>query len=73
MKKILNFDWKIIDSRENVTSIKLHNQCDTFYINNQVELNEYYRFIRLRQTGKSTGDYDFLCLNSFEVFGKLIE
>lgn len=66
-------DWKVIDSRSNVLSIQKKNQIATFDINQQFSPNECYRYIRLRQTGKSTGNFNYLIISALEFFGKLIE
>ena len=65
-------NWTIIDSRENVTSLQKANQLDTFEIKNEIPTKESYRYIRLRQTGKSTGNCEYLTLTAFEIFGDLI-
>lgn len=57
-------DWRVIDSRSDVKSLRNKNQIDTFDIQNKLDPNERFRFIRLRQTGKSTGDYCFFSYRS---------
>ena len=66
-------EWIVVDSRQNVTNIQKSNQIDTFKIKKQISSNASYRFIRLRQTGKSTGNSNHLMLAAFEIFGALIE
>lgn len=64
-------EWKIIDSRKNVTTLQNSNATGSFEINEK--LNDSFRFIRLRQTGKSTDNYDYLIISAIEFFGTLIK
>ena len=68
-------DWRTIDSRQNVTSISKQNQSDTFEIGTKLTSNEYYRYIRLRATGNTSGgtDYNNIAFSSLEFFGTLIK
>lgn len=66
-----NDDWRLIDKRENVASLSKSSATETFDIQTQLTSNESYRYIRLRQTGKSTGDYNYLVISSLEYFGYL--
>jgi hypothetical protein len=62
----LHFD-KIIDRRDNNTEANSEHPIGTF----SVSCGDYYRAIRLRQTGKNqNGDYRVI-LNAFEIFGDL--
>ena len=67
-------DWKIIDSRENVTSLAKRDQSDTFEVGLQLSRNENYRYVRFRSTGKTSGEncYNFI-ISSLEFFGTLKE
>lgn len=66
-------DWKIVDSRTNATSLQKGNQLDTFEIGQKLHNNESYRFIRLRQTGQSTYNSNYLVISALEYFGELLE
>lgn len=65
-------DWVILDSRQNEISIQKVNKKVTFEIKNH-ENNESFRFIRFRQTGKSSNNYEYLTLMSLEFFGTLVK
>lgn len=65
-------DWRTIDSRQNVTSISKRNQSDTFDIVTRLTSKEYYRYIRLRATGDTSGGgYSNIAFSSLEFFGTL--
>lgn len=67
------FDWKILDSRNEVTELDDGNKCCTFNVQLMLNDDESYRFLRLRQTGPNTqnGNYYFLTLAGLEFFGVL--
>lgn len=66
-------DWKVLDSRENVTILDDGNKSYTFDIQNPLNPEESYRYLRLRQTGPNTqkGNFYFLTLSALEYFGIL--
>lgn len=66
-------DWKVIDSRINVKSVSKRSQYDTFDISTPLSDREYYRYIRFRSTGKTSGDCNHLAITLLEYFGYLIE
>lgn len=66
-------DWKIIDSRQNVTSVSSPNQSDTFNIGQKLANEESYRYVRFRSTGDSSGDCGCIVISSLEYFGALIK
>ena len=61
-------DWKILDKKDNNKTVNGINTCYTFNINEQ---DEYYRYLRIRQTGKNSSGYDFFCFSGLEYFGKI--
>lgn len=65
-------DWKVLDSQNNVTCLNSISVFSTFKIKENLSSDEYYRFLRLRQTGKNFAGNDQLCLNSLEYFGSII-
>lgn len=62
-------DWKILDTHE--SEAQRAGQTATFNIRTNLEPNESYRYLRLRQTGHSTRKFNFLTLTSIEFFGTL--
>ena len=58
--------WDIIDVRNS------GEDCG-FWVPNTMECNQpsdkYYRYVRLRQTGKNSNGSDYLCLSEIELFG----
>lgn len=66
-------DWKEIDSRRNITTFSEANQSDTYKIKAKLQSNESYRYIRFKQTGPSSQNYNQLAISSLEFFGGLIK
>lgn len=66
-------DWKILDSRNDISILDDGNVTHTFDIQNELEENESYRFLRLRQTEPNTqgNNFYFLTLSALEYFGVL--
>ena len=64
-------DWRAIDTRQNVTSISKRNQSDTFSIGTHLSSDEFYRFVRLRSTGRTSGNCSNIIFSSLEFFGEL--
>ena len=65
------FDWKILDTRSEVTCLDDKNAVHTFEIQPPLPKNECYRFIRIRQTGFNTGDNYYFTLSVLEFFGSI--
>jgi hypothetical protein len=63
----LRFDH-IIDRRDNNSEANSEHPIGTF----SVSCGEFYRSIRLRQTGKNQKGNDYLVLDAFEIFGELM-
>ncbi|KAK8848292.1 hypothetical protein M9Y10_019352 [Tritrichomonas musculus] len=63
-------DWTILDERNNYNGIEGMNVCYAFEMKEQTE---FYRYLRIRQTGKNSSNYDYLCLSGLEYFGRLLE
>lgn len=59
-----------MDERTNDMSLNYNDKTNTFLINNS---QEYYRYIRLFQTGPGTYGVDCICISALEYFGTLIE
>lgn len=66
-------EWKEIDSHSYDSTLNDRNVIATFVV--KKENDEFYRFVRLRQTGCSWGKYSIdvytLCFKYIEFFGKL--
>jgi hypothetical protein len=58
--------WDILDSRQ-TDELVGPSQVRTY----PVTLSHYFRYIRLRQTGKTNNNENFLILTNIEVFGKI--
>lgn len=63
-------DWTILDVRNNYNGIGGMNVCYAFEMKEQTE---FYRYLRIRQTGKNSSNSDYLCLSGLEYFGRLLE
>lgn len=61
-------DWEILDKQDNNETLHGKNTCYTFKINEQ---DKYYRYLRIRQTGKNSNGYDYFCFAGLEYFGKI--
>lgn len=64
-------DWKILDTRSEVTCLDDKNAVHTFEIQPPLPKNECYRFLRIRQTGFNTGDNFYFTLSALEFFGSI--
>ena len=68
-------DWKMLDSRRNVTVLDESYRVHTFEIQEKLDSNEFFRYLRIRQTGKNTyttGSWYYLTLSALEYFGTII-
>lgn len=65
-------DWKLLDSRNDVTVLDNNNAESTFHIQENLDENECFRYIRLRQTGSNMSGNNYLILNALEFFGSII-
>ena len=66
-------DWKVLDSRTDISSLDDSNAISTFDISTKLEPDESYRYLRLRITGVNTDNKYFIFLSALEFFGSLIE
>lgn len=62
--------WKIIDERRNETSLNDTGKSNTFSINRKEK--QFYRFLRLKQTGRNTKGSKMICLSALEFFGSIV-
>ena len=65
-----NNSWETIDEEVNNSSLNGKNYVHTFKINKQISTE--FRYIRIRSTGKDWCNSNWLTLNLFEIYGKLI-
>lgn len=63
--------WTVLDQRENNSELNDKNVTRNFTISSN--LGECFRFIRLRQTGKSHEGKNYIMISSFELFGSLFK
>lgn len=68
-----NDDWKILDNQTDVSLLDDQNAQNTFKINYKFELNECFRYLRLRQTGANTDGKNYLFISALEFFGSLYQ
>lgn len=64
-------EWKILDSRQEITSLNGNNLASTFQIQEKLEKNEFYRFLRIKQTGLNASGSNYLGFSSLEYFGSI--
>mgnify|MGYP002472061583 FL=1 len=65
-------DWIVIDGRNGITDLNNRSVVCNFEIQRQGNEKDFYRYLRLRQTGKNAqGDY-YLVFSSLEYFGSVI-
>jgi hypothetical protein len=56
--------WDILDHRQTNKLVGASRIC-TYSITS----SRYFRYVRLRQTGKTSSNYDYLLLTNIELFG----
>ena len=64
--------WKILDTRRDVKSPNKKSVTCTFEIQEKLEGNEFYQFLRIRQTGLNAANYNKLGFSCLEFFGSII-
>lgn len=68
-----NNDWKVLDSRKDITCLDDSYAMSTFDITTLLEPNEFFRYLRLKITGFNTDNKNYLFLSALEFFGSLLE
>lgn len=68
-----NNKWEIIDKRENEESVVDVSASNTFKINENTPTNDFYRYIRIRQTAVNSNNNNYLVLPMMEFFGTIHE
>lgn len=66
-----NENWKILDTRSDEKSLLENRAENTFSIKNNLEKDEYYRYLRIRQTGLNSSGNNELFFSSIEFFGNI--
>lgn len=66
-------DWKKLDERKKDPSFRIRNTTEIFYIREKLDPNECFKFLRIRNNGKSSDDTDFLIISAFEIYGDLYD
>lgn len=71
-------EWKILDSRNNITILNGKSITHTFNIQENLGKDEYYRYLRIRQTGLNarndqSNNGNILAFSALEYFGSMIQ
>lgn len=66
-------EWTILDSHTNDPTINECFKVYTFNIKLSEESEKFYRYIRIRQTGKNSSGNDYLAFSAIEFFGTILE
>ena len=66
-------DWKILDSRNEDNSLNSRSVSHNFKIQNKLGKNDYYRYLRIKQTGVTVRNDNYFGFSSLEYFGSIIE
>lgn len=68
-----NVNWVILDERKNEESLNDRTASNTFKIQHNFENDEFYQYIKIRQTGLNTSNGNQLYFGSIEFFGSLLK
>ena len=66
-------NWKTIDERSNEESVVDVSASNTFKIETNKSTNDFYRFIRIRQTDVNSSHSNSLVFSVMEFFGTILE
>ena len=66
-------NWKLLDNRVNDKSIDGRSASNTFKISNQLESDDFYRYLRIRQTGVNTHNENEFRFSAIDFFGSILE
>lgn len=66
-------DWKKLDERKGDTSFMMASQSQTFDVREELEPNESFRFLRIKQNGQSTNNKNWFVLSAMEYYGDLYD
>lgn len=65
-------EWKVINTRKNIDVLCNFSVSHTFAIQQKLDQNEYYRFLRIRQTGSNASGNNHFGFSALEYFGSMI-
>lgn len=65
-------DWKVLDWRSEVSSLDAPSASSTFNIQQKLGNDEFYRYIRIRQTEENTNGNYIFAFSALEIFGYII-
>lgn len=63
-----SYDWTVLDTRNNITS--LDDSCASQFFSIQ-KTDTFYRYLRIRQTGRNSSGYYYLEISALEYFGSV--
>lgn len=66
-------EWNLIDERKNVESVADKSAEYTFFVNQNDEENDFFRFIRIRQTDVNNSNNYRMVFAAIEFFGSIKE
>lgn len=65
-------DWKVLDSRSGVTCLDDRSASYTFEIQHKLKNDEFYQYLRIRQTEPNANNNYHMGLSALEYFGYII-
>ena len=65
-------NWTTLDSQKNVTYLDGKSLVHTFDIK-ALQKDNFFRYLRIRQTSKNSGNDDYLVISALEYFGSIIQ
>lgn len=65
-------EWKTLDSRNDINDLNGKNIIHVYEIQEKLEKNEFYKCLRIRQTGKNAANNYYFGFSSLEYFGSII-
>lgn len=65
-------DWKILDSRNDVSYLNDAGAFHKFEIQISLQPNECYRYLRIRQTKPNASNGNYLVISALEYYGSII-
>lgn len=68
-----DIDWKKLDERKNDPSFLIKDMCQVFEIRENLDPNEYFKYIKITQNGLSSDGRNYFVISAIEYFGDLYE
>ena len=66
-------EWTVLDTRQNDSYLNKNKDIHTYSITNNQNEKKYFRYLRIRITGKDSSNWYHLTLSCLEYFGYLFE